>query len=540
MSNFVTDLTDLPFATGDLNPVPVGADAGKFCTSAMWNTAMQAIIDVRTALLTTPNNFYGIIGDSNGVGVVQVATSSTEFGLDVPDEDIKFTIHYAIAASDPPTFVNLTTGPLRPHTDGGIANLGFYSMSGKTIISRTGSGAWLFNMSISGIRLADWHPASTYMLASTGTNLYNTWKARMQSLLATAGRQLGGVIVNLGTNDAVLTGDASNFAARITSLTSQIRTDFGAQVVFAWIRTHSATSPGDHTFLATVRAAIDAAALSIPNLRSVHIDNSVKLVGDLLHYNNDTSPSAGDLAATAILDLQARARLFVPGAQSDIVAWAPASFGSGNPTPAAPADIQHGDLLLMPVFVGPVASTIATPSGWTLVGSQTVATVSGIVERIALFSLAVTQTMLDANDGTIPAVTVTITGGVENAAQIFCLRGANGALFPVVVASQGFIDPVFGAGPSSATGVTTTANAQRVLIFSGGWAGGPIGATNVVSNSNLTLVTEVKDQAYQVPDTASQTIALTKGIKATAGATGVSTINAGRSMVIAAITVATT
>lgn len=486
-----------------------------------------------------PATLFVTLGDSNTVGVVQTATSTTEFGLDVPDANINFNGHYALASSDPPTFVNINTGPLVPHTDGGVTDAGYYNMVGKTIIQRVGHGAWLSQFAISGTRLADWHPGSTYMLASTGTNLYNTWKLWVQALSAASGRRVGGLIVNLGTNDAVLTGDASAFAARIASIVSQIRSDFGnAGLPVVWIRTHSATDPGTHPFLSTVRAAQDAAPLSIPNFRTVNIDNA-KLVGDLLHYTNDTSPSIGDRAATAMLDLAGYPRLSVPGAQADIVSWAPASWGSGNPTPVAPADIKHGDTLLMGVFTGStVASSIATPSGWTSVVAAN-ATVSGIIQRVALFSLSVTQTILDANDGTIPAVTVTVTGSGDNVAQIFCLRGGSGALFPSIVASSAFIDPTFGTGPSSPTGVTTTGANQRVLIFTGGFTGSNIANMTAV-NAALAGVTEVKDQVYNMPDTNFQLIALTKGIKATAGATGTHTVTSATSMILSTITVATT
>lgn len=486
---------------------------------------------------TPADTVWVVVGDSNAEGVVQLATSSVEFGLDLPDDDINFQGHYAIGVNDPPTFINMDTGPLRPHTDGGIPLVGFYAMVGKVIIARVGVGAWMSLVAISGLRLADAYPGSTYMLATTGKNFYNTWVDWVKAFAA--GRRIGGVIANWGTNDATLTGDASAFGSRWSSFVAQARTDFGNPgLPFVMIRTHSATDPATHNFLSVVRTAQDAAPLSIPNTRTVHIDKQVKLAGDLLHYLNDSSPLAGDLAATALLDIQGYPRASVVGLP-DVVAWAPGSWGSGNPTPCAPADIRHNDLLVLVVFTGgTVASTLATPAGWTARAHADTTgfgggSVSGIVERCALFTLPVTQTLLDANDNTIPDVTVTVTGSTENFAQIFCVRSSTGTL-PVYVDSSAFIDPTFGT-TSSATGVTPTANA-RILGWPGGFAGG-INAGMTATNGALVALTKVKDVQYQMPDTGFQLCGLTKAMHGS-GPTGNWTINTLTNMVIAMLSMA--
>lgn len=52
MSNFLYDNTDLDFPKTDLEPLPEGADPTEYCMAANWNKAMQALLDVRGAILS--------------------------------------------------------------------------------------------------------------------------------------------------------------------------------------------------------------------------------------------------------------------------------------------------------------------------------------------------------------------------------------------------------------------------------------------------------------------------------------------------------
>lgn len=47
MSNFVEDNTDLPFPKSDLVPLPVGANVNQYSRATDWNTACQALVDVK-------------------------------------------------------------------------------------------------------------------------------------------------------------------------------------------------------------------------------------------------------------------------------------------------------------------------------------------------------------------------------------------------------------------------------------------------------------------------------------------------------------
>jgi len=61
MSDFVYDGTSLPDGKSDLRPIT--APANKSYTAAEWNTVMQAIADLRDAILT--GNYHGLISDPN-------------------------------------------------------------------------------------------------------------------------------------------------------------------------------------------------------------------------------------------------------------------------------------------------------------------------------------------------------------------------------------------------------------------------------------------------------------------------------------------
>ena len=52
MSNFVTDLTTLPFPKTDKNALPSGADPTKYVVAVDWNAVCQACIDLRGYALT--------------------------------------------------------------------------------------------------------------------------------------------------------------------------------------------------------------------------------------------------------------------------------------------------------------------------------------------------------------------------------------------------------------------------------------------------------------------------------------------------------
>lgn len=49
MSNFVKDLTSLPFPKTDKNTIPVTEDPNKWVVATDWNTVCQAMLDMRAA-----------------------------------------------------------------------------------------------------------------------------------------------------------------------------------------------------------------------------------------------------------------------------------------------------------------------------------------------------------------------------------------------------------------------------------------------------------------------------------------------------------
>lgn len=473
------------------------------------------------------NLHISVIGDSNAAGVVTISPNVAEFGVNAVDYRESYAGYYALASNDPPSFVDMGIGALRPHTDPGVTNGAFDLMCGQGLIT-AGIKAFESKFAISGIRLVDWLPASTYMLATTGTNLYNTWKNRTKSHESNCSRKLDLVIVNLGTNDAANNPDANAFAANMGTFNTQVHADFpNAKIV--WVGTHSATG---NTFTSTVITQQNTYASTAPAYFALIKINDTTLVGDLLHYSQLAAITVGDRAIIAGLDLLGFARRTVT-VSPDVVSWGPASFGSGALAPLAPADIRNGDLLLMYVGSGITSVAITTPATWTLVASAS-STASGVTEQYAIFSKAVTTVELNANNGTIAQTSVADISD-ENVAQIFCIRGPN--LNPTVDVSNAFVSNIFGQGPITPTGVTTTSANDTVFVFAGGFSGG-IGGGMSVTNAGLTNVAKFKEGSYQLPDTGFQLVTLTRGQKVAAGATGVSSVTSLTNMVMGVVTVA--
>jgi len=72
MSNFVYDNTSLVFPKTNLFTVPPGGDPGQYLAAGDWNTAMQALLDVRGGLLNA--QYFGFaVGDSVGLSTAGTA-----------------------------------------------------------------------------------------------------------------------------------------------------------------------------------------------------------------------------------------------------------------------------------------------------------------------------------------------------------------------------------------------------------------------------------------------------------------------------------
>ncbi|GAB4512096.1 MAG: hypothetical protein Tsb0026_15780 [Sulfuricaulis sp.] len=187
-----------------------------------------------------------------------------------------------------------------------------------------------------------------------------------------------------------------------------------------------------------------------------------------------------------------------------VAAGAATSAASGNRTPALPAGIQDGDLIVCLVeSYDNVAHTTAT-AGWSQLYSLMGASAT---HRASLF-----YTIADA---TTTALTVTHTGGSSIIARCAAYRGVDTTTpFDVAYAAQ------YSASDTTVeTGSLTTVNNNDMLLFAGHIANRSSGGTPLTVAGGLTW-TERIDSNFNGGGAADIALWLFDATQATAGAIG--------------------
>jgi hypothetical protein len=468
---------------------------------------------------------FALVGDSNTMGFGVTDKADRGFAVTVPNANVIYNARYAFLTADPPAWVDMATGDLRAYAPGGEIGMGIELTFCETMHEASAS-PWLAKLAISGSTLAtEWTPTATFMLASTGSNAFDTWVARMHGFEASAGRKLSGVVVNLGTNDAFERGNASTFGANMAAFAAATRSAFGADLVIVWIKTNASTSA---PFVSTVTRAQVAVADADPLMALVDTDD-IPLLADRLHYDTDGYLTIGQRCAFALLDKLGFARHTV-SVTPQVLGWGPAAHGAGALLPRSWPGTQVGDREYLVVTTGLLDVAIATPSGWSDLGVGSASRFLGLTERMAIYERQVTS--LDAN-GRPPATTVIDTNNL-NAAKIFTVRGPS--TNPTTNAAVGFASNTYNTGPTAIPGVTTTAANDLVMMFAGGYSGsGTNGMTT--TNAGLRDMTARQNGIYNI--TADfQVISLTTGTMVTPGPTGSGLANSVNNALVVAATVA--
>lgn len=485
-------------------------------TDTLTDQAQLADSDAFVVLAAAPTQFM-MVGDSNDVGQGDPAKADTALGVPTADAGVLFNGRYASgSAVDPPVWTDFSVdGVMRTLAPRSL--FGFEISFGKTLkailsplvpaIPSTG---------ISGSTLNDnWLNTSTFMLVSTGTNLFNTVNNKDHTFEASLHRKTVAVLVSLGTNDAALTGPASAFQANMTATIAAWRATFGPNLIVAWIKTNAGTTG---SFLSTVRTAQVNVAAGDPKLFLVENDDC-PLLGDGLHYQANSYWTVGERAAFGVLDLLGYARRTV--AVPTAIGWGPQEVGSGDLAPRSYAGVRDGDIEILIVQTGQATGTgISLPTGgWIQAGATTNTSGSGVFAHFAVFWRWVTAAMLAANGGHTTNTLYT-HADTENAAKIFAIRSTNKN--PTIDASALFAANVFSASMSIPP-ITTVAANCGVFVWAGGWAGGA-GRAQVVTNGTLTGFSQLQDGCNQTPDSNAQVLALAAGTLASPGTTGTTSV----------------
>lgn len=458
---------------------------------------------------------FAIIGDSHAAGASDPSKGDTAYNLFASNDNVLVNGRYAAGSGvDPPVWTNFDTDlvmrSLAPHSGGtlmgtemtlGPALLGVV----RPAISITAGNGYLLD--------TNWKPSSTFMLATTGKNLFNTWVDRMRVFEASLGTRLAGVAIFIGANDIVAGGAAvTNYQTNLTALFSSIRAVWpNLPIALAKVSSNEAIDPAN---LATVRAA--QAAVVSGDAHAILIDgDDLRLLTDNLHFSTNGNLVLGDRIGYGLRSLRGDA-LPVPAAIPTVVGWGPAEFGSGNLSPCSFAGVRNGDLEIMIVMNGIVnGSSIATPAGWTAIGARTTTGATGLFVNFNIFSRQITTAMLNANGGHTAATSV-VAGDTRNLAKIFAIRGPNAN--PTVNTFTLWAENDF-QSPKTIPSITTSVPNCGILVLSGGWTAN-IGRAQAVTNSNLTNFVELQDGDDLQPSGDALMLAATAGQKAIAGATG--------------------
>lgn len=495
-------------------------------------------LGAKRAAPATPKTLFAIIGDSNVVGAgADPGRAAPENQISVSNSNVVFNKFYSQASAEPLTMSEVTTGDLRATSLVTSPAFGPELSFGQTIFELlNGFGAtatpenkpWVASTCITGITLDQWRPDSPFGEASPvfgGVNLYTAWENRMLQFQIDSGRQLGGVLVNIGTNDASDATISGNFAANMIAFATRVRATFGAHVKIVWFKTHVDTSRAN---VVLVRSQQVSAAASISELKLVVIDQ-IPLIADLLHYDSDGEWWIGGVGAYAMGDLLGYSRRAV-SALTLVGYGTPAYADSGSGTAIKPRGYpgtQDGDMEILVVFTATVGTAAAppTPAGWTAVpGAAGTSSASGFGQGFAMFSRLLAQADLDGGDGNPPAVPIT-PGGSVNVAQRFTVRGATKN--PVIDGTAtAFAAGAFSGSSAAAAGVTTSAADALVFCAWGSFDSGGAGQFPPFTASNAALASfgVAKDAMYSTNSSGFYSLSAYRGVKAAAGASGTTTV----------------
>lgn len=454
---------------------------------------------------------FGIWGDSHAAGASDPSKGDSAFNV-ASTPGVSINGRYAAGSGvDPPSWtdfdVNMVMRSLAPH-----AFMGSEITIGRALKGATANPAIAVVAGNGYLLDTNWKPTATFMLASTGANLFNTTIARMQSFETSLGAVMSGLFLFVGANDAAAGGaSTANYGTNLTALFAAVRAVWPAlPIVLARVNVNEAVDP---TNLATVRAA--QASVVAGDAHAFLADGDELALIDGLHFGANGNLTLGDRMGYAMRALRGDP-LPAPTTTPTVIGWGPAEFGSGTLSPTSFAGVRNGDLEVMIVMNGVTnGATIATPAGWTAVGSLTTTGATGLFVNFRIFTRQVTTAMLNANSGHT-APTSVVAGDTRNLAKIFAIRGPN--LNPTINAFGLWAENDFQA-TKTIPGITTTVPNCGVLVLFGGWTGN-IGRTQSVTNGALTNVVELQDGNDLQPATDSLMLAATAGEKPVAGATG--------------------
>lgn len=459
-------------------------------------------------------------GDSNAVGQ-GTDQADPQFDIFNATEGVQIDSRTAPGVADPPVFESLT-GATRPRPGGSGVPIFGYEITLARTLRDAGADAMIIKGAINGAAAREFAVGAGY--PTVGPDLIDQELTRIIDLQTSTGREIAGMAWNLGTNDASTAELAAAYQARMVAIFAHCRTVLGAPTLPMFlVRTHASTA-NPHT--ATVIAAQNAIAAADANVHLIIIDDVPFNAGDGLHLLSDGYLTVGERIGIKAIDVLgfARRTVTVP----TIVGVGPASRGADALSPLSSALAEDGDLEILAVTTGLVDNPIAAPAGWTQHAVIT-STFSTLVQHVSVFSRAVTQAMIDANDGRTAPTTIADTNNF-NASKIYTIRGAGPlTVDAVATAANNAFDAAL-----TLPSVDTSATGALILRIVGAYSGGANQAT--ITAGNETDTTTRRADYLILSD--HQILAVRNGRLAATGPTGTATVAMTGNAVICGVTLA--
>ena len=231
-----------------------------------------------------------IAGQSNAVGGANVGTVTLETGYGSAYAAVTLDYQLALSANDPPSWLYYN-GSLYPR---GGTSMGVELALGRTL----GAAAHIDKFAVSGTSMANhWLPTATY--PTVGDNLYTDFIDYVQAREAATGTLTTAVIWIQGNGDTGQLSRANAYGENLATLVTQIRTDLGRDVVFAFDQ----LSPfHDGTYLSVVRKEQAQFAFDWKDRGVVMVTTDDLALIDTDHYTGDSFVTLGKRFAYALYD----------------------------------------------------------------------------------------------------------------------------------------------------------------------------------------------------------------------------------------------
>lgn len=499
----VSFLEQVRFDNNDSDDFPVIWNGGVFSADFTARTTEESI---SAAAPPQPQSIGVLWGDSNvaGEGDANNTDGVMMFGVDSAFSSVTIDSKRAPNTTDPPSFTAFGPTSLVAFNPGSVPGFGPEITFGRELFKIDPSFGYIVQTGIVASLLAThWLPTSTYMLASTGKNLYNTEVDRLKAIETATGRKTKIIVPNLGTNDASDVTAANSMDVNMAAFVTATHAHFPDAVII-WPLIHIDTV---QTYTTIVRNKELSYAATAPSyFRLVNIDHLS--LQDPFHWDTPSIMTIGSDLAEQGTDQMAISQ--------GIAGPAPALVGIGVPLSGSASSLsplgwsgtldRHTELLfavasgVTPVG-GPSAQTVSAPSGWTPVTDGQITDV-GFTTTWRLLSRNVGTGEIGTNS-TPPAidrrpvpVTVSFAGSTDNYAQRMSIEGPNP--HPAVDASNSTAPNAFTTGPVSIASLSLGGVDRLVLhVVGGGVASTP--ATATVTAGGLTGLTKIAEAAFPYP-----------------------------------------